>query len=218
MKEILQSALDNDKQSKLPNGGTFTAAPSFSTRYIRNVINNVCSNENIRYLEVGVYRGASFSAALYKNEIKAVAVDNWCQDVWHPGSSRDDFLKVLHEVRGDNNLKILEKDCWKVKYDDFSSHLGGEKINVYFFDGPHGYDDQYNALVKYIDCLDDEFILFVDDYNEGPGAHVIEATQAAIIDLNLDVVFERSLPTGRYWQGLYAAVLKKKIRQNKEKR
>jgi hypothetical protein len=222
MKKILLDALEKEEESKLPNHGRPRRNVDFTGYRIRNIINNVCSNQDIRYMEVGLYRGGTFSAALFENAIKAVGIDNWSQDEWRrgKGTSKEQFYRTIHPIQGKNSVKIIQNNCWDVKYEDTAEHLNNKKINVYFFDGPHGYDDQYRALTEFIDFLDDEFIFFVDDCDESTSPHVLEATLNAIKDLNLEILFEKRMPaqhpgdldrhTPAYWEGFYAAALRKK--------
>jgi hypothetical protein len=56
-------------------------------------------------------------------------------------------------------LEVIESDFRAV---DFSA-LG--KFNIYLFDGPHEYQDQYDGLDMALPALEDQFVLIVDDWN-----------------------------------------------------
>lgn len=212
MKELLLNAIKNENISKLPDMGQKRALDLTGYR-TRNIINNVCCDEKINYLEIGLYRGGTFSAALFKNKINAIGIDNWSQN-WGPDNSKMEFFSRLNEVQEDNKVKIIQNDCWSVNLNEITEFLNGEKVNVYFFDGPHDYKDQYDALLYYYDILSDEFILFVDDYSSIKSPLVVKGTQDSIVHLGLTKIFDVELPAGAdgnaYHEGLYAAVLKKK--------
>jgi hypothetical protein len=50
------------------------SAPKF-----RHFLNNLCSKADTKYLEIGVWKGATHIAALYKNQIYSIAVDNFSE-------------------------------------------------------------------------------------------------------------------------------------------
>jgi len=208
------TAIVNATSSKLPNNGQINAADLTGYK-TRNIINNVCSGEKINYLEIGLYRGGTFSAALSGNQINAVGIDNWSQNWKKDESPKEVFFDRINKVEQKNNVKIFEADCWSVELEEISNFLNNEKINVYLFDGPHGYQDQYLALKHYYDILADEFILFVDDYTDqipSSVTEVIAPTQESIKDLKLEKIFEMTFPRGAAagcHEGLYAVLLKK---------
>lgn len=210
MKKILSDALKKEESSKLPNNGK-DISRDLTSHKIRNIINNICSNKDIFYLEIGLYRGGTFSAALHQNQIKAIGIDNWSQN-WEndQSSSKEAFFARIDGIKDGNEVKILENDCWQVDLEQIKIFLNNKKINVYLFDGPHDIDDQYNALKYYYDILDDEFIFLVDDYSEDSSKWVVDATQKSIKDLKLKKVMEVALPNkSGYHEGFYACVLKK---------
>jgi hypothetical protein len=48
-----------------------------TSRKVKSFLNNLCGLEDCSYLEFGTYKGATFCAAIYNNDIKSTAVDNW---------------------------------------------------------------------------------------------------------------------------------------------
>lgn len=201
MKNILEDAV-NKKESRLPNGGKIDNG-DLTGHSIRNIVNNICSNFDIRYLEIGLYRGGIFSAALHKNKIEAVGIDNWSQN-WSSQDSRSVFMDRLNENKGENTVDIIESDCW------VPNLLGERKFNVYTFDGPHGWQDQYDALIKYIDNMENRFIYIVDDYDIEKSPEVVDAVQQSIKDLNLKIIDDYTFRAGYgYHEGVYFASLEK---------
>lgn len=202
MRSILEDAIEHMHQSKLPDGGK-ADKKDLTGHYVRNIVNNICSNNAVSYLEIGLYRGGIFSAALHENSIYAVGVDNWSQN-WTGASSRDVFFDRINPLMGNNDVSVIEADCWS------DGLLDNMCFNTYMFDGPHGYQDQYDALTRFVDKMEDEFIYMVDDYDKNQSPEVVEAVQESIKDLDLDIVFEYYAPKGDgFHQGVYFSCLRK---------
>jgi hypothetical protein len=56
-------------------------------------------------------------------------------------------------------FRFIEDDFRKIDY----TNIG--KFNVYFFDGPHDEEDQYDGIALAQPALDDRYILLIDDFN-----------------------------------------------------
>lgn len=72
----------------------------------------------------------------------------------------------------------MNKDCFQVTKEEIP-----DKINIYLYDGHHEEQDQYKALMHYIDFLDETFIFLVDDYTDNDPRPKI-GTQRSIKDLS----------------------------------
>lgn len=194
-----------------PIGGYILGYEGYTGTKTRHFYNNVCSRSGTRYLEIGVYNGSSSMSAIYKNALNALFIDNWCQ---FNGSSKV-FESNINKCRSDNSTyELIESDCWEVDV----SKLG--KFNVYLYDGDHSEEDHFQALNHYYDCLEDEFVFLVDDYN---WPNVRDGTMRALNHLKLDVLFRHEIfisdddivnmpqHNGRktWWNGIGVFVLKK---------
>jgi len=162
---------------------------------LRHLLNNIVDIPGARYLEVGVYRGATFISALYKNDYdKAIAIDNWSEF----GDYREDFTEKCNKYIGE--YELINDDCFNVKLRD--------KINIYFYDGHHSTKAQSRALAHFYDSLEKEIIFIVDDYNWPP---VRTGTDQAVKDWK--ILYETNLgdlhTTSDYSHGVYISVLKK---------
>lgn len=198
-KDILDNAVKKKNWSQLPDGGR-SSSTDLTGRYVRNILNTICSDIS-SYLEIGLYRGGTFEAALFGNAIFALGIDNWSQN-WGPGSSKAEFYSRLEAVRGQNNVVIKEGDCWEAE-------ISGP-FDAYFFDGPHGYQDQYDALVKFYHAMDNDFIYIVDDYDEVKSPEVVRAVQDSLKDLNVEILSEYYFPAGDgFHEGVYFSALRK---------
>jgi hypothetical protein len=128
-----------------------------SGKKYRMLINNLIESiADARYLEIGVWQGSTLCSAIYKNKVRALAIDNWTQF----GGPCDRFYNHLALFKGpEAKVSFLETDFRVV---DFPS-IG--KFNVYFFDGPHHPIDQRDGVLLAQPALDDQFIMIVDDWN-----------------------------------------------------
>ena len=167
---------------KLPE--SVLAIEGMSGKKYRYFINNLIQNiKDPRYVEVGSWGGSTFCSAIYKNKLSAAAIDNWSQAGGPIGTF---FKNVSAYCSRDTKISVLSKDFREVNF----ALLG--KFNVYLFDGPHAYKDQYDGLSLALPCLDDVFVFIVDDWN---WFGVRSGTMKAIEDLQLSVLFSAEIRT-----------------------
>ena len=150
----------------------------------RHFFNNLCSNYDVRYLEIGSFHGSTFSSALYKNKITAISIDNWSE--FGDQKPKEHFLNNLQKYIGNNDVKYIEEDCWKVDIKTLP------KFNIYFYDGHHSEEAQFKALDYYKDSLDEQFILIIDDWN---WEQVRRGTYYGLEKNNMKIVYEYQLYT-----------------------
>lgn len=175
----------------------------------RHFYNNLLNTEDVRYLEIGTWKGSSVCSAMCGNKATVVCIDNWSEF----GGPKAEFLINFEKFKGENNATFIENDCFKVD----TSVL--PKFNIYMYDGNHSIDSHYNALVHYYNCLDDIFIFIVDDWNM---SDIREGTINSIKKLNLKVLYEKEIRLTRdnshtpvpeakksWWNGIYIAILEK---------
>jgi hypothetical protein len=172
----------------------------------RHFYNNVLSMDDARYLEIGTWKGSSVCSAMFGNKAKVVCIDNWSEF----GGPKQEFLSNFNKYKGENDATFIENDCFKV---DISSL---PKFNVYMYDGNHTDESHFKALTHYYDCLDDTFILIIDDWN---CKAVRDGTKNAIEKLNLKVLhkieirltYDDSHTSAKttWWNGIYVAILQK---------
>jgi hypothetical protein len=171
-------------ETKLPEW--IRTLPGMSGRKYRYLINNLVEQvTDARYLEVGSWAGSTACSAIFGNAVRAVCIDNWSEF----GGPRQDFERNIQRVLSDKvQFDFVEADFRTV---DFAS-LG--RFNVYMFDGPHEEEDQFDGIATALACLDEEFVLIVDDYNWAP---VSTGTQRAIEALRLEVVASIEIKTSQ---------------------
>jgi hypothetical protein len=197
--ENLKSKISNDILDMVGMTGTMT----------RHFYNNLLNTEDVRYLEIGTWKGSSVCSAMYGNKAKVLCIDNWSEF----GSQKEEFLINLEKYKGNNEVQFIEDDCFNVNVSNLS------KFNIYLYDGNHSKDSHYKALTHYYNCLDDIFIFVVDDWN---WEHVRTGTIDSIKDLNLKILYEKEVrltsdnshspdleAKETWWNGIYIAILQK---------
>lgn len=200
---MIEKAIRGSLTNHLP--AEIYAIEGMSSDKVRNLLNNICGLSQCNYLEVGAFKGSTLIASLYKNPVnKAYVIENWSQF----GNARDEFLTNLGRYLSGrlNDIKIIEKDCFT------SIHEIKDDIDIFFYDGPHTYEDQYKALRYFYPVLKDDFIFIVDDYNE---PEVIKGTMDSINDSWAEIMFMSVLPSRfngdkeYYWNGVAIFKLRK---------
>ena len=181
--ETIQGYIDNI------DGGLRLELPQvlgYSSAKIRNLLHLLVSNFASHYLEIGVHTGSTFIPAIWESDIPVTCIDNWCRF----GNHRPEFEAnlALYELLTDR-VNIIEQDCWTVNLEDIEAH--GGKVDVYFYDGEHHKEDQYQAIDYYAPVLADEFILIVDDANY---PDVVTMTRNGLADNKVSIVKEWQLP------------------------
>lgn len=138
----------------------------FSTPTMRHLFNNLCHLEDIAYLEVGVFKGASFVAAFNNNPIRAFGIDNFAQDFSQKGvrdQLADNLNRWKHTARA---VQFVEDDCFEVaKRAECLSAEAHPGFDIFCYDGHHDFTPTSNALPSFFHLLADRFIFIVDDFH-----------------------------------------------------
>lgn len=185
-----------------------------TSRKVKSFLNNLCGLENCSYLEFGAYKGATFCAAIYNNDIKATAVDNWKDfellpasfPMWHRSATQktNPYEVFLKNTKKCNSASI---DIINQNYLTLNKESIKEKRNIIFYDGEHTFDDQYIIMSKLKDYSTDTFILVIDDWNwEKRGI------LKGIRDFNYKLIYQKDIFTKgedpkNFWNGLGIFIL-----------
>jgi hypothetical protein len=154
-----------------------------SGRKYRCFINSLIGSlDSPRYLEIGVWKGSTLCSAIYGNDVRAFAIDNWSE---FDGPAAE-FFGNLAPFKGRASVSFLDSDFRAVDYGTIG------KYNVFLFDGPHLYADQRDGLLLTQHALDDEFVLIVDDWN---WEQVRRGTFDAIADIGCKLDFVAEIRT-----------------------
>lgn len=181
-----------------------------SSPTIRHFLNNLCDLPSLNYLEIGTWTGSTLISASYGNGGRFTAIDNFTLSP----PTREIFRRVRERFKDSCEVAFYDADCWSRSL----LRRLPKNINVYFYDGPHGYEDSYRAFTRYDSILAREFVAVVDDWNWWP---IRKATRDAFTFLGYRTVFEREFFTKRFlkeswWNGLFVAVVRKRRRPSRQ--
>ena len=214
-KNHIEKSLENaeKRESKLPM--ELLNMYGMTGKLTRHFYNNLLNIDDARYLEIGTWTGSSLCSAIYGNKTNTICIDNWSGG---DNETKRQFLENLEKYKGENEVNFIENDCFKVDVSKLP------KFNIYLYDGDHKREDHEKALLHYYDCLDDIFILIVDDWNWN---YVRDGTYDAMKKLNLKVLYNKEYlltndnshtpyqeAVDTWWNGIYIAILQKDEEKN----
>lgn len=184
----------------------------FSTGVMRRLISNLChfEKENLTYLEVGLYGGATFCAACNNNPLLIpYGIDNYGQDfgvksIWQEMKVNMD--RFSSSPRG----ATFNNDFFKMEIDQYLR----KKVDIFFYDGEHSYESQAKALPHALPILADHFLFIVDDYDwdevwYGTNDSLFELTKK--VEILATWKLTDNIPDGPNWHNGVAIFLCKKI-------
>ena len=171
-------ALGNELPSQVLN------MRGMSGRKYRRFINSLVSaTPDAAYLEIGSWTGSTTCAAMAKNNVRVTCIDNWAQF----DGPKTEFEKNVTAFLGPRtNCRFIEADFRFVDYRDVGT------FNIYLFDGPHEYQDQYDGIVIAQPALAEMHVLIVDDWN-WPSVRL--GTQDALKSLGTEVLYSIEIRT-----------------------
>lgn len=162
------------------------------------------------YLEVGTFQGKSLIATLRGNVgVVGVACDNFSEwnDPVEPQNARALRTNLVRHGLTES-VRFFDEDFRTLlaAWADRDLPLAG----VYFFDGPHDEQSQYDGIALAEPVLADRALVVVDDWRNAPdsGSWAEAGTRRAIADSSNRWRFEHLLPARRngdrdlWWNGL----------------
>jgi len=172
---------------------------------VKHLLNNICSMDGAKYLEVGSYQGASLTAAISNNNIPAIAIDNWSTPEISPMRKMDFDIEIDPKSKFLNNVK--DKDIIVIDSSIEDICELPHRSNIIFYDGDHEYQshqDAFNILDKHLDNI---FIAIIDDYNW-------PQVQEAMGSIKYKVLYMKEIYTSGedlndFWNGLGIFVFEK---------
>lgn len=172
-----------------------------SGKNIRYFLNAALSFDDVKYLEIGCWKGSTlYSALLNNNPNYALAIDNFSEF----GGPREQFYENMKDLN--KKFDFIDQDCFSIDKSKIN-----HKFNIYFYDGDHSEESHEKALSYFYDILEDNFIYICDDWN---WEQVRNGTKKGIEKLNLNIKDEKSFFTDyqdplSWWNGIYIAKLSK---------
>lgn len=120
-------------------------------------------SSDIAYVEVGVFQGLTLTAtALAAPDLPVFGIDNFSQ--FDPHGKNQAIATSRLEDNGIKNARIIDKD-YEDALEALEKDLAGNKIGLYFVDGPHDYRSQIMCLELAKPHLAEFAIIIVDDSN-----------------------------------------------------
>jgi len=186
--------------------------PGLTSPRVQKFLNGICKKAN-SYLEIGSYLGATSVAALDGNKLNAFFVDKWevnpqtarddLEDL--PENSKEIFISNIKKYKGKNTINIFDSDLFDVD----KSRL--KDIEVFFYDGPHDFENTSNAVQYYAKTFAKDAILIFDDANFHG---VVEGANDGLNKAKLKTKYEKVIITEQIenkeelWNGLYIVNIK----------
>ena len=141
--------------------------PRMSTFAIAAVLNRAVTGMDpaLAYLNIGVWYGFTFLAGLLGHgEKTCIGVDNFDQF----GGPRQEFLRLFEAARGRAHR------FYDLDYREYLTRVHRDELGVYFFDGPHTFEDQLDGLKLAEPFFSKRCVVIVDDTNEEPARRATE--------------------------------------------
>lgn len=182
LKSYLELAFDNAEKGISKISEEIETMNGMSGKKTRHFYNNLASNQDIRYLEIGTWTGSTVCAAMCGNKAQIVCIDNWSEF----GGPKDLFLSNFSKYKGENLAQFIEGDCFQINISELP------KFNVYMYDANHTKESHYKSLVYYYNCLDDIFIHIIDDWN---CEEVRLGSKEAMRTLGFSILYEKEIKT-----------------------
>jgi hypothetical protein len=170
----LPELFDDFPRSQHPDGRRFDdvieGVPNLAEENVLALLNLAASllGPGESYVEVGTYYGASLIGAMRGNEgHDFVAIDAFSFGATEvkgrklPAASREGLEENLRRF-GCEGATILEGDAFELLE---GGALGDRRVGVYYYDGPHGYEEQVRGMRAIEPWLADEALLVVDDHD-----------------------------------------------------
>ncbi len=173
--------------------------PKMSTVAIGALINRLVASlpPGQAYLNIGVWHGYSLLAGMLGNAgRRCIGVDNFSEF----GNPRDKFLWRF------NRRKSAYHEFFDVDWRTYLAHEHRGPIGVFFYDGAHDYDSQYQALILAEPFMAPGGFIIVDDTNwESPRKALIDFLSA---HPGYELLYD--IPTAgnchpTFWNGLMVA-------------
>lgn len=165
IKHIENSIYHADRNfSKIKVEKMYRGMSGMNSSRVRHLLNNICSINNTKYLDLGCFRGASVISAAWENNITAYAVDKFNYNPYEPRPISveglwPEILRDLNEriklFKLDNSIEVIISDINKL-----NKKIIEEPINVCYYDA-FPLPINITKAVKAIAPLLDNYCIFI---------------------------------------------------------
>ena len=154
----------------------------FSGGKILSLLKNFAAiivNNELTYLEVGVYRGLTLlTVAASVSEYEVFGIDNFA--FFDKEGKNLDIIKDRMNRLNLRNARIINED-FEDALENLDKFTPDMKTGLYFIDGPHDYRSQLMSLLLIKPWLSDDAVIIVDDCNY---RHVRQANRDFLLTNN----------------------------------
>jgi hypothetical protein len=183
--------------------------PGLTSNRIQQLLNGLASQSKV-YLEIGAYLGATTAAALKGNSLTAYVIDMWEESLQPveanlvlPPNDQSQFERNIAPYIGNNKVHILNEDMYEVDTSTIKD------VDLFFYDGPDGYEHIYKTVLRYRDCFAKQAILVFDDAN---WTDTVRAADDAVKAAGLTPVYKKKILNSienerMWWNGIYIIVI-----------
>lgn len=113
------------------------------------------------YVNIGVWAGYSlFCGMIGNDQKKCIGVDNFSE--FTTVGPKEFFYNYYNRIKNDNHL------FYELDYKEYLNKIHKGVIGVYFYDGSHYEEDQFDGLRLAERFFADDCIIIIDDYNGLP--------------------------------------------------
>ncbi len=208
--ELMKHTVDSIHKSGIPT--VKNNIPGLTSPRVKTLLNLLASKVG-SYMEVGSYLGATAAAALQGNNLNAVFVDHWKENIQPategktlPKTSREEFLKNIEPYVNKSNIDVFDGDMF-----EFPTMQFANSIQMFFYDGPHDYETTKQAIINFYSTLANEAIVVIDDANwEG----VVSGALEGLVESGASIAYQKLMlndqeDATQWWNGVYVMVIKK---------
>lgn len=155
LQQAVQNAVDDNSRINVD----ILSWSGMSSKSFRHLLNNFGSLGKLTYLECGCFSGSTSCSLLSNNsDVTAILVDNFSQFTQLTQRHPAEILRQRLQDYANNNYRIIETDFFS--FDCSKLPI----VDIFFYDGHHSYENQYQALWHAFPCLNRQFLYIVDDY------------------------------------------------------
>lgn len=179
---------------------------------VKMFLNNLCNLDGSTYLELGVYKGATFCCAMYQNNIKGIAIDGWKNNLQPNTSTIIGIDKENPQEIFLQNIKAFcskqDVDTYKASFQDFNFNIIPTP-NIIYYDGEVSELEILTSLSNLFKSIQGTFILVVDDWN-WTNKHVKTFLNLSQINIHYQKELFTSIEDPNdFWNGLGVFLLEK---------
>jgi hypothetical protein len=170
----------------------------------RHFYNNLCSMDDVMYMEIGNRKEDSLCSVLSNNLVHMFVISDWGdEDIFNDEAN---FFKNIQKCKKENTNStyvMIKKPIWWnideifLNYFHYNNPEGRilEKYNIFTCGSDHTDSAKHkDGLVQYLNCLTTEFVYIVNNWNE---TEFRDDIINAIKDNNtLEILYQNELSNG----------------------